>query len=153
MKYRQSVIVKNVTLQKANETFNDIKFLKYLIALQPVKIINWDGTYDGAEAHMKFWFFGWKDFKVTHGENRSEKNLFSFKDIGSVLPFGLSKWEHTHIVLKKENNVEIVDELNFKGPNSLIMFFVAPVLIFPIFLRRVLSVSYTHLTLPTNSRV
>ena len=107
MKYRQSVIIKNVTLQKANETFNDIKFLKYLIALQPVKIINWDGTYDGAEAHMKFWFFGWKDFKVTHGENRSEKNLFSFKDIGSVLPFGLSKWEHTHIVLKKENNVEM----------------------------------------------
>ena len=83
-----------------------------MIALQPVKIINWDGTYDGAEAHMKFWFFGWKDFKVTHGENRSEKNLFSFKDIGSVLPFGLSKWEHTHIVLKKENNVEIVDELS-----------------------------------------
>ena len=122
MKYRQSVIIKNVTLQKANETFNDIKFLKHLIALQPVKIINWDGTYDGAEAHMKFWFFGWKDFKVTHGENKIEKNLFSFKDIGSVLPFGLSKWEHTHIVLKKENNVEIVDELNFKGPNNLIMF-------------------------------
>ena len=143
MKYRQSVIIKNVTLQKANETFNDIKFLKYLIALQPVKIINWDGTYDGAEAHMKFWFFGWKDFKVTHSENKSEKNLFSFKDIGSVLPFGLSKWEHTHIVLKKENNIEIVDELDFKGPNSLIIFFVAPILIFPIFLRRVLYRTYS----------
>ena len=83
MKYRQSVIIKNVTLQKANETFNDIKFLKYLIALQPVKIINWDGTYDGAEAHMRFWFFGWKDFKVTHDENRSEKNFISIEGLGS----------------------------------------------------------------------
>ena len=46
-------------------------------------------------------------------------------------------------VLKKENNVEIVDELNFKGPNSLIMFFVAPVLIFPIFLRKVLYRTYS----------
>ena len=64
MKYRQSVIIKNVTLQKANETFNDIKFLKYLIALQPVKIINWDGTYDGAEAHMKFWFLDGKILKL-----------------------------------------------------------------------------------------
>ena len=47
------------------------------------------------------------------------------------------------IVFKKENNIEIVDELNFKGPNSLIMFFVAPVLIFPIFLRRVLYRTYS----------
>ena len=52
MKYKQSVIIKNVTLQKANETFNDIKFLKYLIALQPVKIINWDGTYDLSLIHI-----------------------------------------------------------------------------------------------------
>ena len=50
------------------------------------KIINWEGTFDGAEAHMKFWFFGWKDFKVTHDENRNEKNLFSFKDIGFLHP-------------------------------------------------------------------
>ena len=113
-----------------------------MIALQPVKIINWDGTYDGAEAHMKFWFLDGKILKLLMAKI-GEKNLFSFKDIGSVLPFGLSKWEHTHIVLKKENNVEIVDELNFKGSNNLIMFFVAPVLIFPIFLRRVLYRTYS----------
>ena len=143
MKYKQSVKVKNVTIDNAKIAFNDIAFLKHLITLQPVRVIKWEGTFDGALAHMKFWFFGWKDFKVTHGENRIEKNLFSFKDFGSVLPFGLSKWEHTHIVLKKENNIEIIDELNFKGPNSLIMFFVAPVLIFPIFLRRVLYRTYS----------
>ena len=57
MNYKQTVIIKNVSLSQANKTFNDIKFLKYLITLQPVKIIRWDGTYDGAKAHMKFWFF------------------------------------------------------------------------------------------------
>ena len=54
MNYKQTVIIKNVSLSQANKTFNDIKFLKYLITLQPVKIIRWDGTYDGAKAHMNF---------------------------------------------------------------------------------------------------
>ena len=79
MNYKQTVIIKNVSLSQANKTFNDIKFLKYLITLQPVKIIRWDGTYDGAKAHMKFWFFGWKDFVVTHGENKQSDSSFSFK--------------------------------------------------------------------------
>ena len=54
MRYKQTVLIRNVSLKNANETFNDIKFLKYLIALQPVKVIRWDGTYDGAIAHMRF---------------------------------------------------------------------------------------------------
>ena len=79
MRYRQSVIIKNVTLQKANETFNDIKFLKHLIALQPVKIINWDGTYDGAEAHMKFWFLDGKILKLLMAKIRLRKTYFRSK--------------------------------------------------------------------------
>jgi len=100
MRYRQEVFIRDVSLKKANETFKDIKFLKYLIALQPVKVIRWDGTYDGAVAHMKFWFFGWKDFIVSHGNNKHDKTSFSFKDIGTSLPFGLTLWEHVHKVVE-----------------------------------------------------
>jgi len=143
MKYKQTVLIKKASLDQANKTFNDIKFLKYLIALQPVKIIRWDGTYDGAKAHMKFWFFGWKDFVVTHGENKQDDSFFSFKDIGSILPFGLTKWEHTHEVIKSGKDIKIVDKIYFNGSNRFILFFVSPILIFPIFLRKILYKTYS----------
>ena len=128
MNYKQTVIIKNVSLSQANKTFNDIKFLKYLITLQPVKIIRWDGTYDGAKAHMKFWFFGWKDFVVTHAENKQSDSSFSFKDLGTVLPFGLTKWEHTHEIVREGEDIKIVDDIHFIGANRFIMFFVSPIL-------------------------
>ena len=142
MNYKQTVIIKNVSLSQANKTFNDIKFLKYLITLQPVKIIRWDGTYDGAKAHMKFWFFGWKDFVVTHGENKQSDSSFSFKDLGTVLPFGLTKWEHTHEIVKEGEDIKIVDDIHFIGANRFVMFFVSPILVFPIFLRKILYKTY-----------
>ena len=80
MKYEQSVLVKNVSINDARLAFSDINFLNHLIALQPVKVIKWEGTFDGALAHMKFWFFGWKDFSVKHNENFADSNSFSFKD-------------------------------------------------------------------------
>ncbi len=36
MNYKHTVISKCISLSQANKTFNDIKFLKYLITLQPV---------------------------------------------------------------------------------------------------------------------
>ena len=143
MRYKQTVLIRNVSLKNANETFNDIKFLKYLIALQPVKVIRWDGTYDGAIAHMRFWFFGWKDFIVSHGDNKRDENSFSFKDSGTNLPFGLTLWEHVHRVVKTDDNIKIIDEVFFLGKSSLVMFFVTPILILPIFLRKILYKTYT----------
>ena len=142
MKYKQTVLIKKVSLDKANKTFNDIKFLKYLIALQPVKIIRWDGTFDGAKAHMKFWFFGWKDFVVKHGENKKGDSFFSFKDFGIILPFGLTKWEHTHEIIKVGEDIKIVDNLDFNGANRFLMFFASPILVFPILLRKILYKTY-----------
>ena len=143
MRYRQVVFVRDVSLKKANETFKDIKFLKYLIALQPVKVVRWDGTYDGAVAHMKFWFFGWKDFIVSHGDNEHGKTSFSFKDTGTNLPFGLTLWEHVHKVVEIDSDIKIVDEIYFLGKNRVVMFFVTPILILPIFLRKVLYKTYS----------
>ena len=143
MRYRQVVLIRDVSLKKANETFKDIKFLKYLIALQPVKVMRWDGTYDGAIAHMKFWFFGWKDFIVSHGDNKHDETSFSFKDTGTNLPFGLTLWEHVHKVVDIDGDIKIIDEIYFLGKNKIVMFFVAPILILPIFLRKVLYRTYS----------
>ena len=72
---------------------------------------------------------------------KTAKNLF-FLSIKKY-PLKINSYILLAEILRKENNIEIVDELNFKGPNSLIMFIVAPVLIFPIFLRRVLYKTYS----------
>ena len=143
MRYQQSVIVKSIDLVKARDTFNDIKFLKYLISFQPVKIIEWQGTFDGAIAHMRFWFFGWKDFKVEHGDNYKDEYSFSFKDHGIKLPFGLKQWVHEHIVIKRGRNIEIIDKIIFSGNNKLILLMIYPILIAPIFLRKVLYHTYS----------
>ena len=142
MKYKQTVLIKKVSLNQANKTFNDIKFLKYLITLQPVKIIRWDGTYDGAKAHMKFWFFGWKDFIVQHNSNEKKQNCFSFKDTGHTLPFGLTKWEHTHKVMKVNSDINIIDIIHFECKSKILGAFVYPVLISPIFIRKILYQTY-----------
>ena len=142
MRYKQSVLVKNVSLTEAKKVFNDITFLKYLISFQPVKVIQWDGTFDGAFAHMRFWFFGWKDFMVMHSQNTSDEQSFSFKDIGSVLPFGLTKWEHAHRVIKDGRNIRIIDDIEFASNSSSLNYLIFPILIAPIFIRKILYKTY-----------
>ena len=142
MRYKQSVIVKNVSLVDAKKVFCDIDFLRYLISFQPVKVIQWDGIFDGAFAHMRFWFFGWKDFMVMHGQNSSDQKSFSFKDMGSVLPFGLTKWEHTHQVFEDGENIRIVDDIEFSCKSIILSYVTYPILIAPIFIRRILYKTY-----------
>ena len=142
MKYQQSVIVKDISMEAAKSAFNDINFLKHLIALQPVKVVKWDGTFNGAVAHMRFWFFGWKDFIVKHNSNEEKRSSFSFKDTGSTLPFGLTKWEHTHKVMKINSDINIIDIIHFECKSKILGAFVYPILIAPIFIRKISYQTY-----------
>ena len=142
IKYQQSVIVKDISIEAAKSAFNDLNFLKHLIALQPVKVVKWDGTFDGAVAHMRFWFFGWKDFIVEHNSNEEKRSSFSFKDTGSTLPFGLTKWEHTHKVMKINSDINIIDIIHFKCKSKILGALVYPILIAPIFIRKILYQTY-----------
>jgi len=143
MKYKQSVILKNVSINEARIAFSELSFLKHLIAFQPVKIIEWKGTSDGEVAHMRFWFFGWKNFKVEHCDNFEDENSFSFKDQGLELPFDLNQWVHEHIVITRGNNIEIIDKINFSGNNKILALLLYPILILPIFVRKVLYRTYS----------
>ncbi len=142
MKYQQSVIVKDISMEAAKTAFNDINFLKHLIALQPVKVVKWDGTFDGAVAHMRFWFFGWKDFIVEHNSNEEKRSSFSFKDNGLTLPFGLIKWEHSHKVMKINSDINIIDSIHFECKSKIFGVIVYPILIAPIFIRKILYQTY-----------
>ena len=142
MTYKQCVLIKNVDIKTAKTVFSDERFINYLIALQPVNIIKWDGIFDGAKAHMRFWFFGWRDFKVVHRNNVEESDLFSFEDFGLVLPFGLTEWVHQHKVIKDKNNIKIIDDLTFTFSNSITGLFFYPILVFPIVIRKILYKTY-----------
>ena len=93
MFYNQKVKIKNTPFNKVVDSFHDLDFVKFLITLQPVKIIKWAGILDGDRAHFMFWFFGWKDFKVVHKNyTKATKNFFCFTDYGQNLPLGLIYW-------------------------------------------------------------
>ena len=135
MKYTQNVILNN-DFSIVKNSFQDIKFLQYLIRWQPVKLISWDGIKNNDKAHLKIWFLGWKDFKVIHKFNEESDIILSFTDIGNHLPLGLSHWEHHHIIKKKNTKVVVTDDLKFEHQYYLIGLLLYVPLIFPIFIRK-----------------
>ena len=133
--YKQEVLIKGVLPSKVIESFHNKDFVTFLIKFQPVKIIAWDGIKDGKLAEFKFWFFGWKKMNVIHKNYLLKSNYLSFEDHGSLLPFGLKKWKHKHIVEKVNEGTLITDLVSFDG-NGFTKIFVKPIMLFPIALRK-----------------
>ena len=138
MEYYQEVSIKNVTFDKIVSSFNNVKIVNFLTQLQPIQIIEWDGIEDGKVAHFKMWFFGWKNFKVIHSDYSLDKNELSFIDNGQVLPLGLKSWRHKHSVVNKNGYVKIIDHLQFNHNSFITGYLLYPLLVSPIFLRKLL---------------
>ena len=138
MFYEQKVVLKNIEVLKVINSFHDKSFVKFLIILQPVKIISWDGIEDGKEAVFKFWLFGWKTMKVVHKSYVNRDQYLSFEDKGIEIPFGLSTWNHHHIVETQKNNVVIIDRVTMTSDGLIKSYLIYPIMIFPIFIRKVL---------------
>tara|TARA_Y100000996_G_C22389083_1_gene588381 strand:- start:55 stop:498 length:444 start_codon:yes stop_codon:yes gene_type:complete len=142
MKYNQTVKIKNVDFKIVNQAFHSINFVNFLTSFQPVKIINWSGVKDGDEAYFKLWFFGWKDFKVKHEKYNVSEMKLSFIDRGIKLPLGIDSWEHTHIVKMDKEHTIIKDKVCFTHSNKFLSYLLFPILIFPIFIRKLLYKVY-----------
>ena len=142
MKYNQKVLIKKQTTQKIIKAFHDIKFVKFLMLLQPIKIINWDGIENKRKASFYVWFFGWKKFEVEHSNYNISDNHLSFVDQGIKLPLGIKSWHHEHTVKKHHKGTIIIDKLNFSHSNQLTGFLIYPLLVFPIFIRNILYKIY-----------
>ncbi len=87
MVYNQQVILKDVKVSDVIQSFHDRKFVDFLTALQPVKILNWDGIESGKVASFSFWFFGWRTMKVVHEEYEAKDTYLQFVDKGLNLTF------------------------------------------------------------------
>ena len=142
MRYIQKVEIGCNDIKKVKGEFNNILFLKHLTKLLPVKIIEWDGTYDGAKAHLAFWLFGWRDFIVNHRENTEDDVKFSFVDEGISLPFYLKSWRHIHGAYKERDLIIIKDEVNFTTDSKFLDLILFPMLVMPIFIRKILYKTY-----------
>ena len=135
MKFYQEVKIKNTKFENVINSFHDIKFVKFLTSLQPIKIINWDGIQNNKLAFFKLWFLGWRNFKVMHSNYKNNATELSFIDSGIELPLGLKSWHHEHIVRKNGNETLIIDSLNIKHSNILAGYIIFPILVLPIFIR------------------
>ena len=142
MQYSQKVKIKNVDFRIVSQSFHSIDLVRFLTNFQPVKIIKWSGIKNGKIAHFKLWFWGWRNFKVKHeGYNLSKKQLI-FIDKGFDLPLGIKSWEHKHIVEYDKDDTRIIDLVYFSHRNSYICYLLFPLLVFPIFIRKLLYKSF-----------
>ena len=142
MKYKQNVKLKNVSFEKVSSGFHDIKLVKFLTQSQPVKIIEWSGIQNGNNAHFKLWFFGWKNFKVEHEAYQKKEDRLYFIDRGVDLPLGIKSWKHQHIVERDNKKIVIKDIVNYSHSNRFVGYFLYPILIFPIVIRKILYKLY-----------
>tara|TARA_B100000886_G_scaffold338198_1_gene300513 strand:- start:270 stop:722 length:453 start_codon:yes stop_codon:yes gene_type:complete len=138
MLYEQKVLLKNTKVLKVINSFHNKSFVKFLIFAQPVKIISWDGIENGKVAVFKFWFFGWRTMKVVHKGYINRGQYLSFEDKGLEIPFGLTTWNHHHIVETQKNNVVIIDRVTMNSDSHIKSYLIYPVMIFPILIRKVL---------------
>ena len=137
MVYDQQVILKNVEISNVIRSFHDGNFVHFLTALQPVKILNWDGIESGKEASFSFWFFGWRIMKVVHEGYEAQDTYLHFIDKGLKLPFGLNDWNHRHIVKVEGDNVIISDRVQMHSKSRAKLYFIYPIMIFPILIRKI----------------
>ena len=142
MKYTQNVKIKDVDFEIVKQAFHSIKLVEFLISFQPVKIISWSGIEDGEIADFRLWFFGWKKFQVKHEKYKVSKKRLFFIDRGFKIPLGIKSWKHTHIVDSDGKDTIIKDIVCFSHSSRYMGCLLFPILIFPIFIRRLLYKIY-----------
>ena len=137
MHFIQQVKLTNTHHLDVIKSFHDKNFIQYLTAAQPVRIDSWNGIDDDKEASFSFWFFGWRKIKVVHKNYSISNSRLYFQDLGTSLPFGLTKWKHEHIVEPYKKGSIIIDKVAIDCSSKMKKYLVFPIMIFPILLRRV----------------
>ena len=142
MIYQQTVTIKNRNIEKVIDSFHKIDFIKFLISLQPVRIIKWDGIENDLTAHLKFWLLKWHSFIVIHKNYKRTNTSLSFVDSGIALPMGIKEWNHLHEVKHLNDNIIIKDFIEFKHRFYILELLLYPILISPIVMRKFLYKIY-----------
>jgi ligand-binding SRPBCC domain-containing protein len=74
---------------------------------------------------------------VIHKNYKVSRENLHFEDFGTELPFGLLEWRHEHIVKPWGTGSVIIDNVFMDKSTFIKRFLVCPIMLFPIFIRRV----------------
>lgn len=102
------------SLEKVKEGFTEDLFLSLNPPFPPVKLVQFDGCKTGDQVVLELNFIFFKQKWVSDiTEDFENKHEWYFIDIGTQLPFFLSKWRHHHGVEKAESGSIIIDDITF----------------------------------------
>jgi len=109
--------------------FDEDLFRKLSPPFPPVKVLRFDGCKNGdiVSLELDFLLFRQKwTSEIT--EDQTDEFEFFFVDQGIELPFFLKKWRHKHRVISLGVFSKIVDEIEYKGPFTILTWLLFPVL-------------------------
>ncbi|HEY9116291.1 MAG TPA: hypothetical protein VIN11_00615 [Roseivirga sp.] len=115
--------------QKVLKGFNQNLFKQLSPPFPKVRIINFGGSKRGdlVELELNFALFKQRWTSKITEDFESEDELY-FVDEGILLPFPLKRWRHKHLIKRNGNGSEIIDDIQFSGPNKIMDVLIYPFL-------------------------
>ncbi len=112
---------------KVWQGFNRELFVQLSPTFPKVNLLRFDGCKVGDEVHLELIFpFFKQSWHSTIIESAKTDSGYYFIDRGTVLPFFLSSWKHTHKIERRENETYITDAIDFKAYNFILECLVYP---------------------------
>jgi ligand-binding SRPBCC domain-containing protein len=121
--------IPNRTISETFNKFDGALFLKLAPPLPISKLIRFDGckTNDVVALKIRI-FFKWHLWESQIISNVHTESEINFVDEGRILPFFLSSWKHRHRIVKENNDVLIIDDIEFFAHNKVITLLSFPIL-------------------------
>lgn len=99
---------------KVWEGFDESLFVKLAPPFPSVKLLQFDGSKKGDRVGLELNFIlfrqKWVSDIIEHNENE-DQIFFIDKDV--ILPFFLKTWQHKHILKRKGDGTEIIDDIRY----------------------------------------
>jgi len=129
MRIELSTRIENRTIVNTFQKFDEALFLKLAPPLPVSKLIRFDGckTNDVVALKIRI-FFTWHLWESLIVSNEDNENEINFVDKGTTLPFFLSSWEHRHRIIRENNDVLIIDDIEFFAHNKVLTLLSYPIL-------------------------
>ncbi|MFD2033431.1 hypothetical protein ACFSKL_01450 [Belliella marina] len=122
---------------RVKDGFGEPLFSKLNPPFPPVKLLVFEGSSKGDIVSLELNFLLFKQKWTSEiTADHTDDNEFYFIDMGIVLPFFLTHWEHKHRIIKSSTGSTIRDEISYKCPNRLMTLLLFPILYLQFLYRR-----------------
>ena len=129
MRIELSTRIENRTIVNTFHKFDEALFLKLAPPLPVSKLIRFDGCEENDVVALKIRiFFTWQLWESQIVSNEHTESEINFVDEGRILPFFLSFWRHRHRIVKENNDVLIIDDIEFFAHNNVLTLLSFPIL-------------------------